>query len=154
MSDRMRITSGGRPLAGWPLAGWPLAGWPLAGWPTAAAMASVLLLAGCGGSTAAHSAASHAAPRMCGNARTAAGVPVHVQVRSGSVSCTTAVAVEKAYSRAVAKGQAPGNGGGGPVRVDGWTCHGFSTPVVLKTGNASQCVAGAKKIMAVLPTPS
>jgi hypothetical protein len=38
--------------------------------------------------------------------------------------------------------------------VRGWTCQGFTTPVVLKTGQASKCVQGSKEILAVLPAPT
>ncbi len=117
-----------------------------------AAAVTIGLLAGCGGSAAHSATAPHAV--ACGTARAAAGVLVHIQVRRGHVSCATALSVEKNYARAVASGHAPGNGGGGPVRVGGWTCHGYSTPVVLKTGHASSCVQGSREIMAILPSPA
>jgi len=44
-------------------------------------------------------------------------------------------------------------GGGAPVVVNGWTCQGYDTPVVLKTGNASQCRSGGNAILAVLAVP-
>src|SRR5258708_36781787 len=86
--------------------------------------------------------------------RTAANVPVNIQVARGQVSCATALTVERAYARAVSAGQAPGNGGGGPVRIQGWTCQGFATPVVLKTGQASKCVQGSDEILPILPAPA
>ena len=115
--------------------------------------AAGLLAAACGGGGG--GAVSHAVARKpvaCGTAHTSAGVPVHIQIRRGRVSCTTAMTVEKDYARAVAAGRAPGNGGGGPVKVTGgWTCRGYTTPVVLKTGDASSCRQGAREILAVLP---
>jgi hypothetical protein len=48
----------------------------------------------------------------------------------------------------------PGNGGGAPVVVSGWTCQGYDTPEVLSTGNASQCHIGGTTILAVLPVPT
>jgi hypothetical protein len=115
-----------------------------------AAAAALLLAApvGCGG----HPAAPR--PVACGTTRTAAHVPVRIEIRSGQVSCQTALRVERAYAQAVAAGRAPGNGGGGPVRVGGWTCEGFATPVVLRTGKASKCVQGASEILAILPVPA
>jgi hypothetical protein len=62
--------------------------------------------------------------------------------------------VERAYARLIAAGKAPGNGGGGPVHILGWTCQGFPTPVVLKTGRASKCVQGGEEILAILPPPA
>jgi hypothetical protein len=88
----------------------------------------------------------------CGTARTAANVPIRVEVTSGSVSCATALSVERKYAEAIRSGLAPGNGGGGPVKVNGWTCQGYATPVVLRTGKASRCVKDGTQILAILPT--
>ena len=44
----------------------------------------------------------------------------------------------------------PGNGGGAPVVESGWTCQGYDTPEVLRTGNASQCRRGGNAMLAVL----
>jgi len=87
----------------------------------------------------------------CGTEKTAASVPVRVEVIRGQLACTTARAIERAYAAAVRSGQAPGNGGGGPVKIQGWTCQGFATPVVLHTGKASKCVRDGVEILEVLP---
>jgi hypothetical protein len=89
----------------------------------------------------------------CGSTHTAAGVPVVIKVAKGSVSCTTAIQVENKYAAMIRDGQVPGNGGGAPVVVSGWTCQGYDTPDVLRTGNASQCHSGGNAILAVLPVP-
>ena len=89
----------------------------------------------------------------CGNTRTAAGVPVVIKVAKGSVDCKAAIRVENEYAARISSGQVPGNGGGAPVVVSGWTCQGFDTPQVLQTGNASQCHSGGNAILAVLPVP-
>jgi hypothetical protein len=116
-----------------------------------AALALLLVfVAGCGGSSTKHSAAAKAV--ACGMARTAANVPVHVEVTQGHVGCGTALSIEKKYAQAIRSGLAPGNGGGGPVKVNGWTCEGYSTPVVLRTGKASRCVDGSNEILAILAT--
>jgi hypothetical protein len=80
-------------------------------------------------------------------------VPVVIKVAKGSVACQTALRVENEYAAKVRDGQVRGNGGGAPVAVSGWTCQGFTTPVVLSTGNASQCHSGGTTILAVLPVP-
>jgi hypothetical protein len=100
------------------------------------------------------SPAGTSSPAACGMTRTAANVPVTIQVEHGQVSCATALAVERDYAKVVSEGQAPGNGGGGPVHVHGWTCQGFPTPVVLKTGRASKCVQDGEEILAILPSPA
>jgi hypothetical protein len=116
---------------------------------TALAAAVALVAAGC------HSAPAASQPATgCGTARTVANVPVKVEVTHGKVDCPEALTVERAYTRAIAQGRAPGNGGGGPLDVSGWKCQGFPTPVVLKTGRASKCVRDGTEILAILPPPS
>jgi hypothetical protein len=70
------------------------------------------------------------------------------------VSCSVALAVEKDYAAAIVAGQAPGNGGGGPVTVSGWKCQGFATPELLKTGDVSKCGKDGMQILAILKSPS
>jgi hypothetical protein len=76
---------------------------------------------------------------------------VQVEVASGNISCGSAKAVELAYAKAIRSGLAPGNGGGGPVKIRGWTCQGFATPIVLQTGKASKCTQGGSEILEILP---
>jgi hypothetical protein len=92
--------------------------------------------------------------RKCGTGKTAAGVPVVVEVGRGSVGCRTAMTIERAYAAALASGRAPGNGGGGPVSIKGWVCEGFDTPEILRTGDASKCSKGPAEILAVLAMPA
>jgi hypothetical protein len=108
--------------------------------------------AGCANSGAAHPGqATKARVTPCGTAKTAAAVPVKVEVIKGQIACAAAMAVERAYAAAIRSGRAPGNGGGGPVKIRGWTCQGFATPIVLQTGKASKCVRGGTEILEVLP---
>ena len=113
--------------------------------------ACAVVLTGC-------SSAQATAGATCGTTHTAAGVPVIIKVARGSVNCKAAMQVENEYAARMKAGQVPGNGGGAPVVVNGWTCQGYNTPVVLETGNASQCRDGSAAILAVLPvspgTPS
>jgi hypothetical protein len=85
----------------------------------------------------------------CGSVRTAAGVPVDVDV-AGPVPCREAMTVERDYTHALASGQVPGNGGGAPVKINGWVCQGYDTPQVLATGRASACRKQGMQIVAVL----
>ena len=87
----------------------------------------------------------------CGSTQSAAGVPVVIKVIKGSVACSTALSVENRYAALVKSGAVRGNGGGGPVSVNGWTCQGYLTPQILATGDASQCHNGSMRIVAVLP---
>lgn len=113
--------------------------------------AGVCLLAAC--LVTGCSSGQATAGATCGSTHTAAGVPVVIKVAKGSVNCTTAIWVENKYAAMVRDGQVPGNGGGAPVVVSGWTCQGYDTPDVLRTGNASQCHSGGNAILAVLPVP-
>jgi hypothetical protein len=127
--------------------------------PVAAMLALGALgtLAGCSASrsTAATTGSSKdGAAIRCGNEHTAAGVPVVVEVSRGRVGCQLALAIERDYARAFASGKVPGNGGGAPVKIQGWVCQGFNTPEVLSTGRASACHKGTAEILAVLPAPS
>jgi hypothetical protein len=111
-------------------------------------MTGTLALAACSTQSAAARATD------CGTSHTAAKVPIEVAVERGQISCTAALAVESDYAKAIVAGKAPGNGGGGPVTVNGWTCQGFPTPEVLKTGKTSKCVKGGIEILATLKVPA
>jgi hypothetical protein len=115
----------------------------------ASLLVAATALAGCGGA-----AAQPAGPLSCGTSRTAANVPIIVEVHHGHVSCAVAMRVEKGYAAAIVAGDAPGNGGGGPVTVNGWKCEGFPTPELLKTGDVSKCGKDGVEILAILKTPS
>jgi len=123
---------------------------------------AVVAAAAAGCSAGAHPASTASASRVrtdktvtsCGTTKTAANVPVRIHVQHGRVSCKTAMSIERDYASAISAGREPGNGGGGPVSVHGWTCQGFATPVVLRTGNASKCVKGSAEILAILPAPA
>ena len=120
-------------------------------------------LMGCGaGGSAKPAAATSAAPspvpaatgHQCGTGKTAAGVPILVEIGHGPVGCAAAMKIERDYAAALASGQAPGNGGGGPVSVKDWVCAGFNTPQILRTGDTSKCSKGPSEILAVLAMPS
>ena len=110
-----------------------------------------VLLAGCSGGPGAGVSGVGA---TCGATRTAANVPVVIKVAAGTVNCGTALKVEEEYAAMIRAGQVQGTGGGAPVTVNGWTCQGYNTPEMLRTGNASQCHTGTATIRAVLPVPT
>ncbi len=124
------------------------------------AVLAASVVTGCGGppgkqaTTAAGGGSGSAVPATrCGMVRTAAGVPVDVEV-TGQATCQEAMTVERDYTRALASGKVPGNGGGAPVTIHGWVCQGYDTPQVLATGRASACRKHGLQILAVLPSPS
>src|SRR5215472_15459164 len=121
----------------------------VAGVTVAAGLAGTCALAGCAAS--AHTApAPGAAGTTCGTTRTGAGVPVVIKVAKGTVKCATAMSVERGYAADVREGKLAGNGGGAPVTVSGWTCQGYPTPEVLRTGNASECHTSTGEVLAVI----
>jgi hypothetical protein len=125
-------------------------------------LAAGLAVAGCGssgggphGPVAAPSASQLAPPRVtCGTSRTAVNVPVVVEVEKGAASCQEAMRIQSGYTGLIRSGKVPGNGGGAPVRVDGWTCQGTDTTTTVQTGEASECHKGTTEIVAVLKLQS
>lgn len=109
----------------------------------------IVAAAGCS-SVATNASGGTGTQASCGAMRTAANVPVVIRVARGHVACPTALKVEKDYATMIARGEVRGNGGGAPIRVDGWTCQGYTTPEVLRTGNASHCQSGSSEILAAL----
>jgi hypothetical protein len=95
-----------------------------------------------------HAAGAASGRKQCGTSHTSANVPVSVEVHSGTVSCATAMTVEKAYADAIDQGKAQGSGGA--VHVSGWTCQYFPTPEQLKSGDVSKCTKPGAEILAVL----
>jgi hypothetical protein len=116
----------------------------------ACVLVATLVLAGCGAATK----STTSSIQNCGTGRTAADVPVEIEVYRGQVTCSAAMQVEASYAKAIVDGKAPGNGGGGPVSVEGWTCQGLATPQLLKTGETSKCARDGREIVAVLKSPS
>ncbi len=121
-----------------------------AGLRAAALGLGVGVIAACGASGGSGASAN----ATCGRTRTGANVPVIIKVNRGSVSCQTAMRIENSYAAAVRSGDIEGNGGGAPVKVSGWTCQGFPTPEVLKTGQTSACRDDGAEVLAILPLPS
>lgn len=112
------------------------------------------MVTGCSSSPGASGPPPGATGSACGTTRTGANVPVVIKVFRGTVNCATALSVENAYASLLKSGQIRGNGGGAPVTVRGWTCQGYPTPEVLKTGNASQCHTADAEVVAVIKLPS
>jgi hypothetical protein len=108
----------------------------------------------CGAGLLSGCSASHTGAGTCGTARTAAGVPVTIEVTKGNVGCSTALSIETSYAALIKDGDVSGTGGGAPVTVSGWTCQGYSTPEILQTGDTSQCHTSTAQILAVLLVPT
>ena len=147
---RAGLARAGLARAGLARAGLARAGLARAGLGAGAAGIGLGVLAGCGTSVASAPLAGQA----CGTTRTGVNVPVIIEVGKGQVPCGTALRVENSYATLIRNGDVRGNGGGAPVKVNGWTCQGFPTPEVLRTGQTSACHSHGAEILAVLPPPS
>ncbi|HEX8004924.1 MAG TPA: hypothetical protein VF482_00680 [Trebonia sp.] len=112
------------------------------------------LLAACSSASAAHSPTPGTPGSSCGTTRTAGNVPVVIKVVKGTVNCGTALSVENGYAAIVKAGKVHGNGGGAPVRVNGWMCEGYPAPKAALTGNASECHTGSAEVVAEWALPS
>jgi len=112
----------------------------------------LLGLAGCSSAPAAGAPGSTGT--SCGTTRTGANVPVVIKVTKGTVDCPTAMRVEQGYATLLKEGDIRGNGGGAPVAVNGWTCQGYPTPEVLRTGAASECHTATAEVVALLALAS
>ena len=145
-----RTGPAGLARAGLAPAGLAPAGLARAGLGAVAAGIGLGVLAGCG--TPAPS--TPLAGQTCGTTRTGVNVPVIIEIGKGQVTCGTALQVENSYATLIRNGDVRGNGGGAPVKVSGWTCQGFPTPEVLKTGQTSACHNHGAEVLAVLPPPS
>lgn len=129
---------------------------------TKRAAARLLAVAACGFSLAglvacssvASGGAAGGAGSSCGNTRTGVNVPVVIMVTKGSVDCAAVMRVEHDYAAMIKQNDVHGNGGGAPVNVDGWTCQGYPTPQVLKTGDASECHTASAEVVAELALSS
>ena len=123
-------------------------------------MAAAVIVVGCGllGLAGCSSAPAAGAPGFtgtsCGTTRTGANVPVVIKVTKGTVDCSTAMRIEKGYALLLKEGDIRGNGGGAPVAVNGWTCQGYPTPQVLRTGAASECHTATAEVVALLALAS
>lgn len=117
-----------------------------------ALMVGALLVSGLAGCSSGPGAGT--AGTSCGATRTGANVPVTIKVIKGTVDCGSVLQVENSYAAKIRSGSVAGNGGGAPVTVNGWTCQGYPTPQVLRTGDASQCHTGSAEVVAELALPS
>jgi hypothetical protein len=125
----------------------------------AVAVAIAALAAGCSSSSGPPHSSSSAVPAAtqlappratCGTSHTAADVPVVMEVEQGSVACQVAMQVQDSYVSLVRSGKVAGNGGGAPVKVNGWTCQGVDTTTAVQNGEASECTKDGTEIIAVL----
>ena len=115
-------------------------------------LVALLAAAGCGGSSG-HKAGAKNAGADCGSVTTAAGTHAELKVTKGTVACPQAVSVYKTYFEDLAKGEAPGEGGGGTVNVQGWSCDSYSVPQMQQTGQGGYCAKAGTTVTAFMSPP-
>ena len=91
------------------------------------------------------------AAATCGRTLTGVDITVVVRIGRGSVSCPTAMTVERSYAALIRAGGLRGNGGGAPVSIRGWTCQGYTSAEIAQTERVSACVKGSAQIFTALP---
>lgn len=115
-------------------------------------LAALLTAAGCGGSSH-HTTGTKAAGVDCGTVKTPAGISADLKVTQGKVDCPQAVSVYRTYFGDLAKGAAPGQGGGGSVTVQGWNCDSYPTPQMQQTGKGGYCSKAGATVTAYITAP-
>ena len=113
---------------------------------------AVGLAAGCVTGCAAPGTTTSDAAATCGRTLTGVDIAVVVRIGRGSVSCPTAMTVEKSYAALIRAGGLRGNGGGAPVSIRGWTCQGYTSAEIAQTERVSVCVKGSAQIFTALPS--
>lgn len=85
-------------------------------------------------------AAAPVGPQQCGSVTTVTGTSVRVRIVSGDLTCDAAEQIFRTYYADV---PTQGQGSGGFLEVDGWTCQSSSAAGYATTGQATGCTTSA-----------
>ncbi|MCO6011347.1 hypothetical protein NE236_41005 [Actinoallomurus purpureus] len=112
-------------------------------------LAALLAAAGCGSGDKPKAAKTPAAGAAdCGKVDAAGGAPAYLKVTKGSAPCADAVSVYKAFFAEVADGKAPGQGSGGGLAVQGWSCVIYPPDKIQQNGRGADCTKGGTTVTA------
>ncbi|GAA0317366.1 hypothetical protein NE235_06130 [Actinoallomurus spadix] len=112
-------------------------------------LAALLTAAGCGSDGRPKVATTPPARAVdCGQIDTAGGAPAYLKVTKGSAPCGDAVSVYKAFFAAIAEGKAPGQGSGGALAVQGWSCVIYPSDRIQQDGRGADCTKGGTTVTA------
>lgn len=111
-------------------------------------LAALITLTGCGSSGKSKPGRTTAAAAECGKVDTAGGVSAYLKVTRGSVSCGEAVSIYKAFFAEIAAGKAPGQGSGGGLPVQGWSCVIHPPDQIRQNGRGADCTKGGTTVTA------
>ncbi|MEV5755062.1 hypothetical protein AB0L00_45330 [Actinoallomurus sp. NPDC052308] len=112
-------------------------------------LAVLLLAAACGsGGTPKATKTVMAGAVDCGQIDAAGGASAYLKVTKGSAPCRDAVSVYKAFFAAVAEGKAPGQGSGGGLAVQGWSCVIYPSDQIQQNGRGADCTKGGTTVTA------
>ncbi|MCO5974281.1 hypothetical protein [Actinoallomurus soli] len=112
-------------------------------------LALLLAAAGCGSGGGPKTATTPPARAVdCGQIDTAGGASAYLKVTRGSAPCGEAVSVYKAFFAAIAEGRAPGQGSGGGLAVQGWSCVIYPPDQIQQSGRGADCAKGGTTVTA------
>lgn len=116
---------------------------------TSLSLAALLTVPGCGsGGKPKAGKAAPAGTTQCGRVDSAGGAPAYLKVTKGSASCAEAVSIYKAFFAAIAEGKAPGQGSGGGLAVQGWSCVIYPPDKIQQSGRGADCTKGGTTVTA------
>jgi hypothetical protein len=115
---------------------------------TSLSLAALVTVAGCGSGDKPNAAKTTAAATQCGKVDTAGDAPAYLKVTKGSASCAEVVSVYKAFFAAITEGRAPGQGSGGGLAVQGWSCVIYPPDKIQQNGRGADCTKGGTTVTA------
>jgi hypothetical protein len=116
---------------------------------TSLSLAALLAVAGCGSGDKPRVAKTTAAGATQCGVDTAGDAPAYLKVTKGSASCAEAVSVYRAFFAAIAEGKAPGQGSGGGLAVQGWSCVIYPPDKIQQNGRGADCTKGGTTVTAL-----
>lgn len=104
-------------------------------------------------STSASTVAAPVGPQQCGSVTTVTGTSVRVRIVSGDLTCDAAEQIFRTYYADV---PTQGQGSGGFLEVDGWTCLSSTVASSAATGQAGGCstASGSTIVTEGAPQPT
>ncbi|WP_433188313.1 hypothetical protein [Actinoallomurus sp. CA-150999] len=112
-------------------------------------LAALLAVTGCGSGSKPKAAKTTATGQAdCGKVDAAGGAPAYLKVTKGSASCAEAVSVYKAFFAEIAEGKAPGQGSGGELSVQGWSCVIYPPDQIQQNGRGADCTKSGATVTA------
>ncbi|MCW2945318.1 MAG: hypothetical protein JWR24_2035 [Actinoallomurus sp.] len=111
-------------------------------------LATAFTMAGCGSGDSPKAARTPSGDSDCGKVATAGEAQAELKVTKGSASCAEARSVFQAFFAEVAGGKAPGQGSGGRLTVQGWSCVIYPPDRIQQKGRGADCAKAGTTVTA------